>query len=270
MRPRHGVSRTIIAIALGVAAIIVGSSFYLLAPMVGNVAQSQSPSSSSSATTTLTFTSSASTSSTSSTNAGLLPMSFTPEPPVISSYLPLNYTLYFVPLGPVPSPLTVTLTSPASISMRLFPQTVAVPGPVPPYVNMTVSMRPSASVAPGLYPVVVQATGEGQNYTQTLQVQVVRYLIVSYCLIFEPQPTTYTIPVNSSVTWLRLNSGERNGCILGVDVGLINAVIPSLNVSSPNLLQFHSLTYTFTKPGTYPFYCAFYPNTMKGVITVTP
>jgi hypothetical protein len=196
-------------------------------------------------------------------------MSFTPEPPVVSQFLLLSYTLYFVSVGPVSSPLNLSLSTPAAINMTFTPKTITVPGPLP-YTNVTVLMRPSASVAPGFYPVTVMAVGPGGNYTETLQVHVVKYLIVSYCLIFEPQPTTYTIPVNGSVTWLRLNTGERNGCILGVDVGLVDTVIPSLNVTSPDLLQYQSFTYTFTKPGTYPFYCAFYPNTMKGVITVTP
>jgi len=196
-------------------------------------------------------------------------MSFTPEPPIISQFLSINYTLYFVPLGFPTTSLNVSVTPPPGISMILYQKTIVVPGATP-YVNLTVTMLPSADVAAGLYPVTVVAAGVGRTYTQTLYVQVVKYLIVAYCGNWEPKPTTYTVPVNSSVTWLRLNTGERSGCIVdGVDIGLSDAVIPSLNVTSPNLLQYHSFTYTFTKPGTYPFYCALHPLWMTGTITVT-
>jgi len=88
MRPRRGVSKAIVAIALAVIVIIVGSSFYLLPSMAGNGAQSRVVSSASysstSGTATLTATFSPPTTSSASPYTGILPMSFTPEPPVIS------------------------------------------------------------------------------------------------------------------------------------------------------------------------------------------
>ena len=271
-RKRSGISNILIVVSLVVVVGLAGLSLYLGSSLAGGQGQARAPhpaAITASAAASEISPAAVSSSSASSSSGGILAMSFTPEPPIISQFLSINYTLYFVALGLPTTSLNVTVTPPPGISMIIYQNTVVVPG-VTPYVNLTVTMRPSADVATGLYPVTVAAAGVGRTYTQTLNVQVVKYLIVAYCGNWEPKPTTYTIPVYSSVTWLRLNTGERAGCIVdGVDIGLSDVVIPSLNVTSPNLLQYHYFTYTFTKPGAYSFYCAFHPLFMKGVITVT-
>jgi len=261
LRRRRAVSRRIVFASLVVIAIIAGSSFYVIFSFGRN--DNSSPLSGGATSVTSTSTG---TSTSSSTNTGILIMDFTPNSPKISPFLLLKYTLYFVALGPVSDPLAISLSTPAAINFSLNPPVINVTERAT-YTNVTVTMRPAAGVAEGLYPVTVRAVGPGKTYTQTLEVDVVRYLITSQCFDLTP-PLSFTIPVGGSVTWLRLNAGERYGCFPGVDLGLIDVVIPSLNVTSVNLLQYQSFTYTFTKPGAYQYHCDFHAS-MYGVITVT-
>jgi len=247
--------------------IIAGATLYFASSIVGNHSQTTLSSSGTSTTTSTSLTLSSTTPSTNFTGPGhMLIGDFLPHVPIISPFLSLSYQLYFSALGTVPSVLAVSLTSSAPINFTLSPVQINEPG-IGPYVNTTVTMRPSPKLAPGTYPVTVQATGSGATYTETLLVQVLGYVVVTSGFTYKP--TQYTVPVNTTVTWLRLNPGGNNGIIKG-DIGIMNFDIPSLNYSSRGLLQFETATYTFTKPGTYPFHCDFHPTYMNGVITVAP
>jgi len=274
MRGRAGVSRSIVVIALVAVILIAGASFYLASSSAGS--QSESASSSSTSHTGAIPTASPSTvasSSTLTTSSGItsgpdhqLIAVFYPSLPLITQFLTLNYTLSFSAIGTVPSILNISVSAPEAIGLSLTPDQITEPG-LTIYQNATVTMRPSPSLAAGLYPVTVQATGGGVTYTETLQVQVIKYLIVTLGTNYEP--STYTVPVNTTVTWLRLNPGGSHGLTKG-DIGLMDFDIPSLNATGRPLLRFQTESYTFTKPGTYPFHCDFHPGFMNGVITVIP
>ena len=270
MKERTGVSRSVAGISLAVLIVIAGASLYLASSMTGS--RTQTPgASTTSLSTAITTAPTPPTASTTAITSGpdhMLIADFLPQVPIISQYLLLNYTLYFSTVGTVPSLLTISLSSPSQISLAVSPSQIAEPG-LAPYVNATVSMRPSPSLGPGTYPVNVLARAGAVSYNETLLVQVVDHLIVMLNTPLRFQPSTYTVPVNTTVTWLRLNPGGNNGIIAG-DVGIMDFNIPSLNASSRGLLQFQTASYTFTKPGTYAFVCDYYPTYMHGVITVTP
>jgi plastocyanin len=273
MMARTGVSKSIVAVALAIVIVLAGA-YYLASSAAGGHGQAPGSSSTIPASQTPSQTAATTTppSTTSSTNFSgpdhQLIADFWPHTPVISQDLLLNYTMYFSAVGTVPSSLTITMNSPAAISFTPSPDIIYEPG-LGPYVNVTVAMRPSPNLPVGTYPVNVIATGGGVTYNNTLEVQVVGTLIITQDTPLRYNPSTLTVPVNTTVTWMRLNPGGNNGIVAG-DIGIMNFHIPSLNYTSRDLLQFQTATYTFTKPGAYPFVCDFYPQQMHGVITVTP
>jgi len=268
MEARTGVSRSIVAVALAILIVLSGAYYFASSAAADH---SQAPGSSST-NPSITSAPPATVTTNSTTDFSgpdhQLIADFFPSVPVVSQYLLLNYTLYFTTVGTVPAVLNISASSPAAISMTVSPDQIDEPG-ISPYVNATISIRPSPSVPAGYYPVTITATGGGATYTEPLQVQVVGYLIVTESLPLRYFPSSYTVPVNTTVTWERINTGGDHGIVAG-DIGIMNFDIPSLNVTSPDLLQYQTATYTFTKPGVYPFVCDFYPQQMHGVITVTP
>ena len=70
-------------------------------------------------------------------------------------------------------------------------------------------------------------------------------------------PSAITVATGDTVTWT--NGDTAPHTVTSIGGGPLN---------SPNLQQGDSWSFTFTKPGTYPFYCAVHPD-MKGTVTVT-
>jgi plastocyanin len=124
------------------------------------------------------------------------------------------------------------------------------------------SIHVDPSVTPGVYSVNVTATGGGETYHGTLSLQVVRFLVVTVGTLFLPQ--NVTVPLNSTVYWMRLN-----GAISQYDDGTHNVVFFNGMASSPALKQWDSYSFQFTAAGDYPYWCTFHPL-QKGDVTVTP
>jgi plastocyanin len=72
---------------------------------------------------------------------------------------------------------------------------------------------------------------------------------------FNPHATTVVIGVNNTVTWINQ------------DFIVHNALSVSGYFFSGDLSHGQTYSFTFTRAGTYPFYCSYYPI-MNGVITV--
>jgi len=266
VNPRRGLSRTTTAVSVVVIAVLALTSVYLAFPSSG---KSQATSSSNgNATFPPSSGAGLPTFSSSSPTVGTLIGVFNPAVPIISQYMPINYTLYFSEVGYVPSPLNISLSSPVPIKMSVYPSQITVPG-LTVYVNTTVVLQPAASLPLGTYPVNVKMTHGSVVYNETLDVKVIGEIVVTLGTHYVPQ--SLTVPVNTTVTWLRLNEGGTNG--LGHtegDLGIMDVDFPSLNFSSKQMLQFQYVTYTFTVPGTYNYHCDYHPAIMNAVVTVTP
>jgi plastocyanin len=182
--------------------------------------------------------------------------------PTFYSGLKLTYLLTVQLLGGTTQNLTLSLSGPSGITFAVNPAVVSAGGASEP-VTVMVAARPSPNLTPGSYPIVVMASGGGASYTESLTMNVAAYLVVVNADSFAP--SNYTVPVGATVTFLRANP-----LVIKNDDGTNNIHFsdPSLPVS-PGLKQFQTWSYTFTKPGTYPYVTDYRPD-MKGVINVTP
>jgi len=255
---RAGISLPVAAVAVA-AVILVGGLGYILLSSPGKPTESSAPSSSSSSSGALSTSATASTALTS--GSGKLIETFDAGVPVYTSEMTLNYTMTIRSLGGTPTtPMSLALSGPSGLNLTVIPAQVTVTSSEPQYVSVT--GQPLKSLAPGTYRVVVTAAGGGAYYNETLDVQVMNYLVVTIGTTFVPQ--NLTVPVGTTVTWLRLN-----GPISQYDNGTHNMDFGSEGIpKSPNLVQYGSWSYTFTQPGTYPYLCDFHPW-QTGTIIVT-
>jgi plastocyanin len=76
-------------------------------------------------------------------------------------------------------------------------------------------------------------------------------------LNFAFSPATVTVAVGSTVTWT--NSDEEPHTV----------VAPGTPLKSSGLGTGAKYSYTFTKPGSYPYFCSIHPF-MRGTVVVTP
>ncbi len=244
---------TMVAVAL-VVVIVFGAGFYVLGQGGGGQPSSTSVSS---ATVSSTISSS---SRLSSTPSGRVIMVFDAPNVLVSSDVVANYTMTVTTLGSVPSTLKLAVAAPPGITVTLDPSQFAAGGtPAGPVASIQVDPNTS----PGAYDVNLTASGGGQTYSSTLSLQVVTFLVVTVGAQFIP--SNMTVPVNSTVYWMRLN-----GALSNYDNGEHNVVF--LNDSLPSsqpLQQWESYSYQFTAAGDYPYYCTFHPF-QKGEIIVTP
>lgn len=75
---------------------------------------------------------------------------------------------------------------------------------------------------------------------------------------YEFRPEVITVPAGASVTWT--NHDNFTHTVRLIDLG--NQVIGTM---SPG----QSVSYTFTKPGTYHYDCSLHPHDMHGIVIVT-
>jgi plastocyanin len=244
---------TLVAVVLLVV-IVFGAGYYVLGQAGGG-----RPTSTSVISATLSSTVSSS-SRLSTSPSGRLIMVFDAPNVLASSDVVANYTMKVTTLGNVPSPLNLAATAPPGITVTLDPSQFTAGG-IP--AGPVASIRVDPSTSPGAYNVNLTASGGGQTYSGTLSLQVVSFLVVTVGAQFVP--SNMTVPVNSTVYWMRLN-----GALSNYDNGEHNVVF--LNDSLPSsqpLQQWESYSYQFTAPGDYPYYCTFHPF-QKGEIIVTP
>ena len=76
---------------------------------------------------------------------------------------------------------------------------------------------------------------------------------------FAFSPQEITVAQGTTVTWTNQDSAPHT---ITSDTGAPEAI------SSDSLSQGASFSFTFTKPGTYPYHCSIHPS-MKGTIIVT-
>ena len=244
---------TMVAVVL-VVVIVFGAGYYVSGQGGGGHLASTSVSS---ATLSSTISSS---SRLSSSPSGRVIMVFVAPNVLVSSDVVANYTMTVTTLGSVPSTLNLAAAAPPGITVTLDPSQFTAGGtPAGPVASIQVDPNTS----PGVYDVNLTAYGGGRTYSSTLSMQVVSFLVVTVGAQFIP--SNMTVPVNSTVYWMRLN-----GALSNYDNGEHNVVF--LNDSLPSsqpLLQWESYSYQFTAAGDFPYYCTFHPF-QKGEIIVTP
>jgi plastocyanin len=249
---------TLFAVVL-IIVIVFGAGYYLLGQGGGGQHASTQVGNTTLSSTTLSSTSASSIQSSSSASGRVIIVFVAPNV-LASSDVVANYTMKVTTLGSVPTTLNLAAASPPGITVTLDPsQFSAAEGPTGPVASIQVD----PGTRPGAYNVNVTASGGGQTYTGILSLQVVSFLVVTVGTLFVP--ANMTVPVNSTVYWMRLN-----GAISQYDNGEHNVVF--LNDSLPSsqpLQQWESYSYLFTAPGDYPYYCTFHPF-QKGEIVVTP
>ncbi|MDG6929158.1 MAG: hypothetical protein JRN39_06415 [Nitrososphaerota archaeon] len=190
---------------------------------------------------------------------GYVIASFPAGTPMVTSYMHLNYTMDVTALGDVPGAVALAANTTDGFTISFSPDTVGLSGSRN---ETTVTMSSSGALSPGTYSISLRAVAPGFEYNETLQVTVVRYLVVTLGAQF--YPNSLTVPVGSTVTWLRLN-----GPLSQYDNGTHNVVFDNGMARSPNLLQYQTWTYTFNQTGTFPYLCTFHTDdNMTGVIVV--
>ena len=244
---------TLVAVVL-VVVIVIGAGYYVL----GQGGGGQPASTSVGSATVSSVTSSSS--RLSGSPSGRVIMVFVAPNVLVSSDVVANYTMTVTTLGSVPSTLNLAAAAPPGITVTLDPSQFTA-GETPAGPVASIQVDPGTS--PGVYNVNLTASGGGQTYSGTLSLQVVSFLVVTVGAQFIP--SNMTVPVNSTVYWMRLN-----GALSNYDNGEHNVVF--LNDSLPSsqpLQQWESYSYQFTAAGDYPYYCTFHPF-QKGEIIVTP
>lgn len=133
---------------------------------------------------------------------------------------------------------------------------------------LELQLTAAPSIAPGAYPITIDASSGTTSVNYSFTVQVVKYLITANLNTFSP--SNLNVTVGSTVYWIDISTDAADG---GYDVvfNTINVQSPALNPCvlnsfGPDACSIFS--YTFTTPGTFSYICNIYSG-MKGTITVT-
>jgi plastocyanin len=277
---RTALSTVVAAVAILVIIIVAAGAVLLLAEHSNAVTSSTSTSSaaqvssssmtsadssyltstssaSSSSTTDVTTSSFSATSSSSSTShySGRLFVSFDlPYTPFVASDVNVTYPISVTGLGKLPNYLSLKSNDTDGITMTFSPSNISLTMPAP----ITVAISVANSVVPGLHTYDFEATGGGDSLAQTLQVQVVWFL-VAFKHTFAP--ANLTVPVGSTITWVNLNG--RIGLYYS---GYQNVVFSNNMTTSPVLTQYQTWNLTFYQIGSFQFESTY--SGAKGEITV--
>jgi uncharacterized membrane protein len=121
--------------------------------------------------------------------------------------MPLSYPFSITTLGGTPNTLTLSGSGPSGLTFSFNPPTISLSANTG---STMITAQAPANLAEGTYPVTISAVGNGQIYTETLNVQVSKYLFVTLGTLYTP--TNMTVPVGATVTWIRLNGPLGCGC----------------------------------------------------------
>jgi len=118
------------------------------------------------------------------------------------------------------------------------------------------------SVAPGDYKVTIGGSSGGSSATASFTLHIVQYLILEQGNSFVTD--TLTVKAGTTVWWINLDAPA------GGDPEIHNVVFTSgATATSPDMMQYSTYMYKFASAGTYQYYCAYHPSSMKATITVT-
>ncbi len=179
-------------------------------------------------------------------------------PPLLASpdLSSINYSITFA--QPINGSYALTTEPPQGLSAEFIPSEVSATG----LLATTLRIMCHSATASGDYTIKLEAQSRKSNYSATIEIKVLRYLVVTVGTNFLPQNLTVT--GGSTVTWLRLN-----GVLSQTDDGSHDIDFSSgVSLVSPTLAQYNSWSYHFTQSGIYDYYCKYHPF-MTGEIFVT-
>ena len=187
-------------------------------------------------------------------------MELMPSLPLAASDVGANYTLRVSSPNGTAATIELSSLSPSGLMVLLSPSRITTGGGVK---QVTVEIRASASLAPEVYPIEIYSTSPAGVDRQTFTVKVVKYLVVTGVLRPSFDPANLTVPVGSTVYWVRLN-----GAFGFYDNGYHQVLFTGIGVQSPDFLdQYQTWSYTFDQTGSFLYHCDFHAL-MKGVVNV--
>ncbi len=260
---KKGVSSSIAAAVVVVVLATVAAAYLLQSSSLPPQSATSTTSTSSgnpvfSSTSTSSSYTSTSSSSSAQANSGKVFFSLQASPPLASADVVANYTLSISTLGSVSGAVQLAASSLPGIRAMIIPQSLF----LAPGANIVqVSFAVSDSVQPDSFAVNFTASTGGNNFTQSSQIHIVKYLVVAVGTSFVPGQLT--VPAGSKVYWIRLN-----GVLSQYDSGDHNVMFTNGMAASSTLQQWDTYTYTFDTPGTYTYRCTFHPG-MDGTVVVT-
>lgn len=111
-----------------------------------------------------------------------------------------------------------------------------------------VEIRAASDVFPGTYGVTIQAKGSTGEFSQTFQVQVLRYLVLIAVNGRAFFPANLTVTGGSPVTWMNLDGGSDEAS------GAHSLKFVPLGIISPVLSRYDTWTHIFVEPGSFQYY----------------
>ena len=169
--------------------------------------------------------------------------------------------------------VAVNATEPSGISLHFFGSNLTsstiydeVDAGFPTSLELQLIAAPS--IAPGVYPITIEASSGTLSVNYSFTVQVVKYLVTINNNIFSPGNLNVTL--GSTVYWIDVSSEAANGAY-DVVFNTINVQSPVLNpcvLGSYGPAACGIFSYTFTTAGTFSYISNIYAA-MKGTITVT-
>ncbi|MGH9917611.1 MAG: hypothetical protein ACRD6W_01875, partial [Nitrososphaerales archaeon] len=169
--------------------------------------------------------------------------------------------------------VVVNATEPSGLSLHFFGTNLTsstiydeVDAGLPTYLELQLTAAPS--VAPGAYPIMVEASSGTLSVNYSFTVQVVKYLVTINNDIFSPGNLNVT--VGSTVYWMNVSGDAVNGEYVVV-FNTINVRSPLLNpcgLGSYGPGACGIFSYTFATAGTFSYINNIYLE-MSGTITVT-
>ena len=248
---RRAVSNVAVVGILIVAFVVVGAA-YLLSSQGGTGGQSTT------SQTTLPTTTSSSSSTSSTAASYRVVMEMQAPTPLASSDTVANYTLQVTLVGTPTAPLTVAATGPTGVTIQASPAQIQ---PDTQSSSVSLSFKVASIVAASTYTFNVTVSSSGQVDTQKFNVEVVKYLVVMIGQTY--QPANITVPVGSTVYWMRLN-----GALSQYDNGDHDVVFSTLSAYSPTLAQYQFWSYAFSQAGNFAYHCSFH-SSMTGQVNVS-
>lgn len=240
---RIGIGRTGALLALGVALLIILTTFLYAGSLLGFPAGS--PSNSGTAK------------STSNTNPALV-ISLGLRPQILGIGSRNNYTMDLYTPSDLRGNYSLSYSAPGGITLGLSPMQVYLPG-AGSDIGVDVQVSTSATAAPGVYNITLNAAGPGGTFSRTFRFQVVKYLVGIFDVY---KPANLTVPAGSTVFWVNYNPGNDEGS------GAHSLKFVNGMADSGPMQQFEAWAFTFYQVGVFTYYDQFDAKN-TGSVTVT-
>jgi plastocyanin len=187
-------------------------------------------------------------------------MDLMPALPLAASDVGANYSLLVATPNATSTKVDLRASAPIGLLVVILPSQYSTNGGA---AQVTVSIRSLSTLPPGEYPFNITMTSSAGYTQRTFHVQVVRYLVVTEVARPSYDPANLTVPVGSTVYWIRLN-----GIFSYYDPGFHSVTFYTIKANSPDLVnQYQSWNFTFDQTGSFRYHCEWHVY-MYGIIDV--